>query len=82
MHQPQDTDDDQIHGHEINELPRCLRRGINKEKIFNIAASSEEYTPERFASAQTERNSFSNSSATGPEEAGFWPVISLPSTWT
>ena len=35
-----------------------------------------------FTSAQTERSSFNNASAAGPEEAGFWPVTSLPSTWT
>lgn len=35
-----------------------------------------------FTSAQTGRSSFSSSSAPGPEEAGFWPVTSLPSTWT
>ena len=32
----------------INELPRRKQRGINKENIFNIAASGGEYNPERF----------------------------------
>jgi hypothetical protein len=33
---------------EKNELPRRKQRGINKENIFNIAASGGEYNPERF----------------------------------
>ena len=35
-----------------------------------------------FTLVQTKRSSFSNSCAASPEEAGFWPVTSLPSTWT
>jgi hypothetical protein len=31
-----------------NELPAASGRGINKENIFNIAASGGEYNPERF----------------------------------